>query len=61
MRLQCARPPPRGLGFLGVELDAAANDGAREDAEIGAARVRTFVITAREDREIARQVRELQR
>jgi acetate kinase len=50
-----------GLGFLGVELDAEANDGAVEDAEIGAARVRTFVITAREDREIARQVRSLQR
>jgi acetate kinase len=48
-----------GLGFLGVTLDEARNDAAREDAEIGAARaaVRAFVVTAREDLEMARQVR----
>jgi acetate kinase len=50
-----------GLGFLGVQLDAERNAGARGDAEIAApgASVRTVVITAREDREIARQVRAL--
>ena len=50
-----------GLGFLGVELDAAANAGARPDAEIGAggSRVRVLVIGAREDLEIAREVRQL--
>jgi acetate kinase len=50
-----------GLGFLGIRLDPEANAGARGDAEIGApdAGVRTVVVTAREDREIARQVREL--
>jgi acetate kinase len=48
-----------GLGFLGVALDAAANEAATADAEIGAmaAPVRTLVVTAREDLEIARQVR----
>ena len=51
-----------GLGFLGVALDDGANEhaGADADADIGVAgaRVRTFVIPAREDVEIARQVRE---
>ena len=48
-----------GLGFLGVELDAARNAVARADDDIGAsgAPVRAFVITAREDLEIAAQVR----
>jgi acetate kinase len=48
-----------GLGFLGVALDADANERARPDAEISApgAAVRTFVLAAREDLEIARQVR----
>ena len=48
-----------GLAFLGIEVDADRNDAAAADAEIGApgARVRTFVVTAREDLEIARQVR----
>jgi acetate kinase len=48
-----------GLGFLGVALDPARNDGATSDAEISApqAAVRSFVITAREDIEIARQAR----
>jgi acetate kinase len=50
-----------GLGFLGVVLDARANADAVDDTEIGAsgAAVRTLVIRAREDLEIARQVREL--
>jgi acetate kinase len=52
-----------GLAFLGVELDDDANQGAGADAdtEIGrpGAAARTFVIAAREDVEIARQVREL--
>jgi acetate kinase len=59
------QPPVRaeaaaGLGFIGVAVDPARNDGAvGGDAEIsaGTATVRTLVITAREDIEIARQVR----
>jgi acetate kinase len=48
-----------GLEFLGVALDAGANDAARPDCEVSGAgaRVRSFVITAREDLEIARGVR----
>jgi len=46
-----------GLGFLGVAVDAQRNDAARPDAEIGSGSVRTFVIAAREDLEIARGVR----
>jgi len=57
-----------GLGFLGVELDAARNTGPAPgrggtagagDREIGrpGAPVRAFVIPAREDIEIARGVR----
>jgi acetate kinase len=58
-----------GLGFLGVTLDAAANSRAGQhdgpdhepDHEISgpAARVRSFVIRAREDLQIAREVRAL--
>ncbi|GAB3435025.1 acetate/propionate family kinase [Actinophytocola sediminis] len=53
-----------GLGFLGVRLDEQANRAATgEDAETDisadGAGVRTLVVTAREDREIARQVRGL--
>jgi acetate kinase len=50
-----------GLGFLGVELDPDANARATPDADVGApgAAVRTVVVTAREDLEIARQVRDL--
>lgn len=50
-----------GLAFLGVAVDAARNARARPDAEIGAdgAAVRTLVLAAREDLEIARQVRAL--
>ena len=50
-----------GLSFLGVSVDAARNASAAGDTDItepGAA-VRTFVIAAREDLEIARQVREI--
>jgi acetate kinase len=48
-----------GLGYLGVALDDSRNEASRPDAEIGAAgaAVRTLVIAAREDLEIARQVR----
>lgn len=48
-----------GLGFLGVGIDEAANRAATPDCEITApdAAVRTFVIEAREDIEVARQVR----
>jgi acetate kinase len=48
-----------GLGFLGVAIDPARNEAAAGDADISApaAGVRTLVITAREDVEIARQVR----
>ena len=51
----------QGLRFLGVALDADQNGAATTDREIGrqGAAVRTFVVTAREDLEIARQVREL--
>ena len=47
------------LGFLGVALDEAANAGAAGDADVGApgAPVRALVVEAREDLEIARQVR----
>jgi acetate kinase len=48
-----------GLGFLGVAIDPDRNQAVGGDAEITAAsaKVRTLVITAREDAEIARQVR----
>jgi acetate kinase len=48
-----------GLGFLGIKVDPARNEGTG-DREIGAhnARVHTLVVAAREDLEIARQVRE---
>lgn len=48
-----------GLGFLGVSLDDGGNREARGDGAIGAdgAAVETLVLSAREDIEIARQVR----
>lgn len=48
-----------GLGFLGVELDPTANAEVSPDGEIGTpgAAVRTLLIAAREDLEIARQTR----
>jgi acetate kinase len=57
-------PPVRAracerLGFLGVEVNPALNDQSRQDADISAegAGARTLVVRAREDLEIARQVR----
>jgi acetate kinase len=49
-----------GLGFLGVAIDEQLNQGSgdRDISRAGAA-VRTLVVAAREDLEIARQVREL--
>jgi acetate kinase len=48
-----------GLGFLGIEIDRAKNQTATGDTELTApgAKVRTLVVNAREDLEIARQVR----
>jgi acetate kinase len=49
-----------GLRFLGVGIDPAVNEfrgGEREISRAGSS-VRTFVVLAREDLEIARQVRE---
>jgi acetate kinase len=48
-----------GLGFLGVAVDEGRNATAQPDCDISApgAAVRTLVITAREDVEIARQTR----
>ena len=50
-----------GLRFLGVDLDLDANDQARWDADISAAAapVRTVVVHAREDLEMAREVRDV--
>ena len=50
-----------GLGFLGIVVDPAADTTARPDAEVSApgAPVRTLVIEAREDLEMAAQVRAL--
>ena len=49
----------QGLGFLGVKLDPAANAAAAGDAEVTTpeAAVRVLVVAAREDIEIAHQVR----
>ena len=49
------------LGFLGVELDRAANAGAVPDADVSGegAAVRVYVIKAREELVIARAVRTL--
>src|SRR5919199_2856453 len=48
-----------GLGFLGIRLDDAANARADGDADVSArgSAARTLVVAAREDLEIARQVR----
>jgi acetate kinase len=52
-----------GLGFLGIAEAAQLNQDGTGDREIGApgAAARTLVIAAREDLEIARQVREILR
>jgi acetate kinase len=47
------------LGFLGIELDAAANENATPDAEIGRGPVRVVVVHAREDVVAARAARAL--
>jgi acetate kinase len=48
-----------GLSFLGLRIDAERNSTASDDCELTAegATVRTLVVSAREDLEIARQVR----
>jgi acetate kinase len=48
-----------GLTFLGLSLEEAANDAPELDADVGAAGapVRAFVVQAREDVQIARDVR----
>jgi acetate kinase len=48
-----------GLGFLGVALDQAANSAIDGDGDVSAAEapVRTLVVHAREDIEVARDVR----
>ena len=48
-----------GLGFLGIAVDPALDASARPDADVSAplAGVRTLVIEAREDVEMARQAR----
>jgi acetate kinase len=48
-----------GLGFMGVGVDESNNGARTGDFEVTAAgaRVRAFVVTAREDIEIARQTR----
>jgi acetate kinase len=50
-----------GLDFLGLAIDPERNTDAAADAEIGRASspARTLVVTAREDLEIARGVREV--
>jgi len=51
----------QGLGFLGVAVEAGANAGGGEGGEVSAvgASVRTLVVRAREDVEVARGVREV--
>lgn len=51
----------QSLGFLGVSIDPERNAVARADGDVsgGRARVRTVVVSAREDLEIARQTREV--
>ena len=48
-----------GLGFLGVALDPARDDTTDAEVTQSGAAVRTFVITAREDLEIATGVRKI--
>jgi len=49
------------VAFLGAGIDTARDDAAQPDRDISAAgtAVRTLVISAREDLEIAREVRQL--
>jgi acetate kinase len=50
-----------GLRFLGIEVGQEANADAASDADVSpaAARVRTVVVRAREDLEMAREVRDV--
>ena len=50
-----------GLGFLGVAVDASRNAAAHGDTDIthAGADVRAFVVAAREDLEVTRQVRQV--
>jgi acetate kinase len=50
-----------GLGFLGLEIDAELNAKATPDADISteSAAVPTLVVKAREDIEVAREVRKV--
>jgi acetate kinase len=49
----------RGLGFLGIALDPSANAAVRGDTDVSApgAGARVLVVAAREDLQIAREVR----
>ena len=49
------------VAFLGVAIDTARDDAAQPDRDISAAgtAVQTLVVSAREDLEIAREVRQL--
>jgi acetate kinase len=51
----------RGLGFLGIQVDAQHNTSGPSDRDISApeSRVRTVVVAAREDIQIAREVRQV--
>ncbi|HEX9415997.1 MAG TPA: acetate kinase [Gaiellaceae bacterium] len=51
----------RRLGFLGIQLDQAANDSAEPDVDIGSSgsEVRVVVVRAREEVVVARAVRAL--
>ena len=48
-----------GLGFLGITVDSSLNEDGEADREISqrGAGVRVFVVAAREDLQIAREVR----
>ena len=50
-----------GLGYLGIDIDEAANSSIDGDGDVSTApaRVRTLVVHAREDIEVARDVRRL--
>ncbi|HKO21614.1 MAG TPA: acetate/propionate family kinase [Candidatus Eisenbacteria bacterium] len=47
----------RGLDFMGIAIDEAANERNGEDITAAGARVSTFVIPAREDLVVARETR----
>jgi acetate kinase len=60
-RARGAAAAAQRLGFLGVAIDPQQNENAHDDAEITTAdaAVRTLVITAREDLQIAAEARRL--